>query len=58
MEVLINKQVIETFQKFWSDPYFTEFLSVNAPDYTTAALIIQACDDLTRKLIDKLNAEN
>lgn len=57
MEILINKEVIETFENFWTDPYFIEHLSVNAPDYTTAALVIQACQDLTEKLINKLNSE-
>ena len=55
MEILINKEVIETFENFWTDPYFIEHLSVNAPDYITAALVIQACQDLTEKLINKLN---
>lgn len=57
MKISIDKKVIKTFEDFWTDPYFVEFLSVNAPDYVTAALVIQACEDFTEKLKDRLNEE-
>lgn len=57
MEVKINKEVIETFKNFWSDPYFVEYLSVNAPDYVTSALVLQACEDFTKKMIEAINTE-
>lgn len=58
MEIKINKKTVEEFEKFWTDPYFKEYLSVNAPNYITSALMLQACEEFTKKLKGMLNMEN
>lgn len=57
MEIIVNKEVIKTFEDFYTDPYFVEYLSVNAPNYTTATLVLHACEELTKKLSKMLNEE-
>lgn len=54
MEITINKETIDNFENYWTDPAFVEYLSVNAPDYIVAALILQSCEELTRKLRERL----
>lgn len=54
MEILVTENMIKTFEDFYTDPYFVEYLSVNAPDLMTAGLVLQACKDLYEKLSKNL----
>ena len=54
MDVTINKEAIENFKEFWTDPSFVQYISVNAPDYVTSVLVLQACEELTKKLSNML----
>lgn len=57
MEISITREDIAAFKKFSTDPAFIEYLSVNAPSYLIALLVMEACKTFGDTLSQEIEAE-